>query len=335
MTDMIETNKVTTTDTQTLPAKPAPKAPLQAGAKAAGIVPTSIEEVSRIAKVAIGAGLQVGGSKDNADEKLAKAMMIVLQGLELSVAPVQALNGIAIIGGRPAPFGKFARALVLRAGHRVDEWAEGTPYDDDFTHFCKVTRGDNGQVTERSFSVRDAKDAGLWDERAKVERWQKTVDNDAPWFRYRKDMLAARAFSRASIGVADALLGMEIAEVLRDVEQGRQEPEEDRGRVIAAPPPPLAARKPLEPEPDPVKRDPEPDMPAPAEEPVPEPETVDMTPRLADFEMRIGKLTTGAQLYEALHEFEERYDGHISAAHNIRLENIIHMRLRALGLDRP
>ena len=38
-------------------------------------MPTSIEEVSRIAKVAIGAGLQVGGSKDSADEKLAKAMM--------------------------------------------------------------------------------------------------------------------------------------------------------------------------------------------------------------------------------------------------------------------
>ena len=296
MNEIVETEKP----------KLAPKAPLQAGAKAAGIVPTSIEEVSRIAKVAIGAGLQVGGSKDSADEKLAKAMMIVLQGLELSVAPVQALNGIAIIGGRPAPFGKFARALVLRAGHKIDEWAAGKPYDDDFVHFCKITRGDNGQITERSFSVRDARDAGLWDERAKVERWQKTVDNDAPWFRYRKDMLAARAFSRASIGVADALLGMEIAEVLRDVEDHRAQPAEDRGPVFSAPPPPLAAeaRKPLEPEPEPVERTPEPDAPAPVEEKVPEPEPVDMDAAIARFIRYIGMQMTGTDIEQALADFE-------------------------------
>lgn len=324
MNEIVETEKP----------KPAPKAPLQAGAKAAGIVPTSIEEVSRIAKVAIGAGLQVGGSKDSADEKLAKAMMIVMQGLELAIAPVQALNGIAIIGGRPAPYGKLARALVLRAGHKIDEWAGGVPYDNDFTHFCKVTRGDNGQITERSFSVQDARDAGLWDERAKVERWQKIVDNDAPWFRYRKDMLAARAFSRASVGVADALLGMEIAEVLRDVENGRSEPAEERGQLFAAPPPPLAAeaRKPPDPELDPVKRDPEPDAPAPVEEKVPE--TVDMEAALAHFADEISLCKSATSIEQALSDFEGKYDGHVSSSIEAAAVVIVNARMKQLGMRR-
>jgi hypothetical protein len=305
-------NEITATE------QPQAKAPIRAGHKPQGLVPTSIEEISRIARIAIDSGLVVGAYKDTLEQKLPKAMMIIMQGLELGVSPVQALNGIALINGRPSPWGKFARALVLRAGHRVDEWTTGEPYNDDYTSHCKVIRGDTGQITERSFSVRDAKDAGLWQDSPTVEKkdWDnksnpkatKTVPNDSPWFRYKKDMLGARAFSRAAVGVADALLGMELAEVLRDVEEHRSDPEpEDRGAVYAAPPPQRAepvmddmvadagylrklaemseaerqalregrfpeheARKPPKDEPEPVKPETPPSTPKPAEEKVPE-----------------------------------------------------------------
>jgi hypothetical protein len=317
------------------------KPPLKAGSRPAGLVPTSIEEVARIANIAISSGLQVGTWKDTAEEKLPKAMMIILQGLELNVAPVQALNGIALISGRPCPWGKFARALVLRSGHKVDEWTTGKPYDADYTAHCKVTRGDNGQVTERDFSVQDARDAGLWDERSTVERKNfklnktETVPNDAPWFRYKKDMLAARAFSRAAVGVSDSLLGMEIAEVLRDVENHRSDTgEEDKGPVHAAPPPPLAddadylrelGRKPPENEPEPVEPEKRPAPPTPAEEKVPE-YAVDMLTKTA-----FRKARTVDELEKALADFETEYDGRIDDDTQEAIESAYRERVAKLS----
>jgi hypothetical protein len=342
-------NEITTAE------QPQAKAPIRAGVRPQGLVPTSIEEISRIARIAIDSGLVVGAYKDTVEQKLPKAMMIIMQGLELGVSPVQALNGIALINGRPSPWGKFARALVLRAGHKVDEWTTGEPYETNYTHHCKVTRGDTGQITERSFSVQDAKDAGLWQDSPTVEKkdWdnktnrdaKKTVPNDSPWFRYKKDMLGARAFSRAAVGVADALLGMELAEVLRDVEEHRSDPEpEDRGAVYAAPPPQKAepvlddmaadaayiteqGRKPPKAEPEPVKPETPPSAPKPAEEKVPEPvDGPDMEKALTDLGKMLAAAKTLDNMEAIVDTFNDAYDGHIGKDVARRVEELFEQR---------
>lgn len=332
-------NEVATTEAPPAPAAPKPQ--LKAGARPAGLVPTSMEEVGRLARVAIDSGLQVGTWKDTAEQKLPKAMMIILQGLELNVAPVQALNGIALINGRPSPWGKFARALVLRAGHKIEEWTTGEPYEGNFTSWCKVTRGDNGQITEKNFSVEDARDAGLWQTSPTVEKKdfktgaKSQVPNDSPWFRYKKDMLAARAFSRAAIGVADALLGMELAEVARDVEDHRSDREpEDRGAIHAAPPPPLAAeieaRKPPVDDPAPAEPERKPSPPTPAEEKVPELAGPNMEIALKSFAAALGEAKTLDEAESALEYFNMNFDGHITGVVERRAAEMYEARISKL-----
>ena len=334
-------NEVSTAEQPTKPAKP----PLVAGAAAAGIVPTSIEEVARLAKVAIDAGLMGKDTKyDTAEQKLPRAMMIIMQGLELQLKPMQALNGIALINGKPSPWGKLARALVLRAGHKVEEHSTGTPYDPDYTCHCKVTRGDSGQVTEKSFSVQDAIDANLWQTSPTVEKkdWDtgklKLVPNDSPWYRYKKDMLAARAFSRAAIGVADSLLGMEIAEVLRDVEEHRSDREEDRGKVsaVAAPPPPLAddaeylrdvARKPPETDPERVEPEKPKAPPTPAEEKVPEHAGPDMKMALVSLEVELRAAKSLDEAERVLEQFNANCDGYITTAIESKASGLFEARV--------
>lgn len=223
-----------------------PRPPIVAGSLPRGVVPTTLEEVRRIAQVAVKAGLlgKVSQYKPE-DELVAQATLIVLQGLELEVSPMQALNGIAVVNGRTCVWGKLARALVIKRGHRIREWIE---HEDDLekeTHYCEITRGDNGDKGTAKFGIADAKRAKLWSPDAKIKRWnrydkkEEVVDNDNPWHRYWKRMLTHRAFAyAASDKCAEALLGMYTAEEMVDME-----PQDvDRGELEPAPkaPPPAA-----------------------------------------------------------------------------------------------
>lgn len=133
---------------------------------------------------------------ENEDKALAQATMAVLQGLELGIPPMQAVEQIAIIGGRCTIWGDLIPALIWRAGHKIREWIEGE--GDGCVAWCEITRGDNKEVITRKFSVDDAKRAGLWDTRAKIKQKDKPniwheEDNSSPWYRFQERMLQMRA----------------------------------------------------------------------------------------------------------------------------------------------
>ena len=92
--------------------------------------------------------------------------MAALQGLELGIPPMQAVQQIAIIGGRCTIWGDLVPALIWRADHKIREWVEGE--GDARVAWCEITRGDNGEIIKRKFSVEDAKRAGLWDTRSSL-----------------------------------------------------------------------------------------------------------------------------------------------------------------------
>jgi hypothetical protein len=147
------------------------------------VIPSDFDQATRFAQTVVQAGLFPAESQEKA---MALATMAVLQGLELGIPPMQAVQQIAIIGGRCTIWGDLIPALIWRAGHRIREWIEGE--GDARIAWCEITRGDNEEVIRRTFSVDDARRAGLWDTRAKIKQKDKgniwhEEDNSSPWYR--------------------------------------------------------------------------------------------------------------------------------------------------------
>lgn len=126
--------------------------------------------------------------------------LIAMQwGAELGLKPLQALQNLAIINGRPSLWGDAVIALVRSSP--ACEWVIET--DDGHTATCRVKRrGEPEQA--RSFSMDDAKAAGL-------------IGKPGPWSAYPKRMrqMRARAFALRDV-FPDVLRGMPVAEEVMD-----------------------------------------------------------------------------------------------------------------------
>lgn len=213
---------------------------LTAGTVLMPIIPRNLDEVATLAKIAVMSGLQLGprarrktgddsddavDSVEDENRRIAMATMIIMQGLEVGLSPVQALESIAIINGRKLIWGDAVPALLWSKGFKIEEWfADGdiSAPTDALTAHCRITRPD-GTAIERTFSVAQAKRARLWDERAKIKKWGKNwktkeaeqyeTDNDSPWFRFPPRMLQmrARGFSTKD-GASDVMRGLYIRE---------------------------------------------------------------------------------------------------------------------------
>jgi|SRR5581483_340266 len=172
-------------------------AQLVAGGEVAGLVPQTMEEAYRLAKAMHASGMVP--SSLNSTEKV---LVAIMAGAEIGLAPFQASQAFAIINGRPVLWGDSMLAVVLRNGFKVEEWFDN---DDAPTKaFCRVTRPDNGQIIERSYSVDDAKKANL-------------LNKTGPWSTNQKRMLQmrARAFACRD-GASDALKGFQMREEVED-----------------------------------------------------------------------------------------------------------------------
>jgi len=147
--------------------------------------------------------------------------LIAMQwGSELGLKPLQAMQNLAIINGRPSLWGDAVIALVR--GSPLCESIIET--DDGNTATCKVKRrGEAEQM--RTFSMDDAASAGL-------------KGKQGPWTQYPKRMrqMRARAFALRDV-FPDVLRGLPVAEELMDMP-----PEKNMGMadVVGAPPPPPA-----------------------------------------------------------------------------------------------
>lgn len=162
---------------------------LNAGGKVAAIVPQSVEEYYRLSTIVVKSGLAPKGF-DGPEQ----VMIAIMAGAELGMPPMQALKSICVINRSPSLWGDGLMAIVRRDGHKISEWLEGDA--EKMVAHCRVTRADNGEVSERVFSVADAKRAGLW-------------GKAGPWTQYPKRMLQMRARSYAvRDALADSLMGI-------------------------------------------------------------------------------------------------------------------------------
>lgn len=192
-----------------------PKPPaLKAGAALQAFNPTTFDEVARLAKLAVLAGL-TANKEDNEDKAIAKATMAILQGLELGLPAMQAVQGIAIINGKAMIYGDLLTAVLWSHGFKVEKWVEGA--GDKREGHAKITRPDGTEI-KKKFSVEQAKKARLWDERPVVKRKGRNNEwydapNDSPWFRFDERMLEWRAFGFCvKDGASDVTRGMYVRE---------------------------------------------------------------------------------------------------------------------------
>lgn len=132
-----------------------------------------------------------------------EAIMVAVQcGLEIGLSPMQALNSIAVINGRPSLWGDGALALIVSRPDFED--IEETVNEAGTEAKCTIKRKGRSPVV-RTFSMDDAK-------RAKLN------DKSGPWTQYPKRMLQMRARGFAMRDAyPDALRGVGIREEQQDV----------------------------------------------------------------------------------------------------------------------
>lgn len=163
----------------------------------ASIVPRNLDEAYRLAQAISLSGLQPKDMKG--PEQI---LVAILHGLEIGLKPMQALQRIAVINGRPTIWGDAAIGLI-RASSLLEwiiEKIEGA--GDARMATCKAKRRGDPEAIERSFSVSDAKAAGLW-------------KKAGPWTSYPDRMMQMRARGFAlRDGFADVLGGMYLREEL-------------------------------------------------------------------------------------------------------------------------
>ena len=148
-------------------------------------------------------------------------LVCVQWGMEMGLAPMQALQNIAVINGKPSVYGDAAMALVQASPvcEDVEEFfeGEGTPNP---VAVCVAKRKGRKPVTAR-FSVEDAKRAGLW-------------GKQGPWSAYPKRMMQMRA---RGFALRDAF--PDVLKGMITVEEAQDYPEEAKPRQVAKPANPL------------------------------------------------------------------------------------------------
>ncbi|MDB5042219.1 MAG: hypothetical protein JWN27_2945 [Candidatus Eremiobacteraeota bacterium] len=152
--------------------------------------------------------------------KPANVLVAVQMGQEVGLKPMQALQAIAIINGRPSLYGDGLLGVVRDSPlcEWIKEYRIGTPGTDGDGWTCEAKRVGDPNIISNTFTVADAKAAGLW-------------NKEGPWKQYgatRMTKMRARSWTCRD-GFADVLKGLRSAEEMLDV------PDETREAITNAP----------------------------------------------------------------------------------------------------
>jgi hypothetical protein len=131
-------------------------------------------------------------------------LLAIQHGSEIGLSPMQSLQNIACINGRPAIWGDAALAVAMASPvcESVTESIDGE--GDSMVATCTAKRRGYEKPTVVRFSVADAKKAGLW-------------GKTGPWSQYSKRMLQLRARGFAlRDAFPDVLKGLVTAEEAQD-----------------------------------------------------------------------------------------------------------------------
>ncbi len=132
-------------------------------------------------------------------------IMALQMGSEVGLSPMQALQNIAVINGKPCLYGDGALAVVMGSPNYEyhKEWEEGSIAHRTLIAYCLIKRKGSEEYTKH-FSIDDATKAGLW-------------GKSGPWSQYPNRMLQMRARAFAIRDkFADSLRGIAVREEVED-----------------------------------------------------------------------------------------------------------------------
>lgn len=163
-----------------------------------GVQIDTLEGMYRFAQYVVASGFAPRGF-----EKPESVLIAIQSGAELGLSPMQSLQSIAIINGRAGIYGDAALALVRGSG-LCASYSQKMEGEGDNRKAVVVSKRKDGCEIESTFSVSEAKKAGLW-------------GKSGPWSQYPERMLMfrARGFNlRDNFG--DVLKGFKTTEELQD-----------------------------------------------------------------------------------------------------------------------
>ena len=190
-----------------------------------GFAPTTMGEAMQFSEMLASSSMVPKAYQGKPNDVL----VCVQWGYEMGLAPMQALQNIAVINGKPSVYGDAMMALVQSSPvcEDIEEYFEGEGTTNPVAVCVAKRKGRKPVVTK--FSVEDAKRAGLW-------------GKGGPWTAYPKRMLQMRARGFAlRDAFPDVLKGMITAEEAQDY------PDEAKPLPVAKPANPLdLVAKPVE-----------------------------------------------------------------------------------------
>lgn len=162
------------------------------------VIPSSVDDVMRIGKI-----ISDGGFAPKGNDSPQQIIAAIQKGIEVGLSPMAAVQNIAVIGGKPCLWGDAMIALVESSGFLSDIVEEIQGEGENRKAVCTVERKGRKTPTTRTFSVKDAKTAGLWGRNV--------------WAKYPDRMLQMRARGFALRDTfADVLNGLHIREEILD-----------------------------------------------------------------------------------------------------------------------
>lgn len=162
--------------------------------------PQTFDQLLRFAEMAATSDLMPRDYKG----KPANIVLAVQLGSEVGLSPMQAIQNISVIQGRPAVWGDAMLGIVRRDKRCQDVLEAIAGEGEARVATCTIKRAGSSD-TVRTFSVADAKRAGLW-------------GKQGPWQQYPDRMMQMRARGFACRDAfPDVLRGLSSAEEITDI----------------------------------------------------------------------------------------------------------------------
>lgn len=206
-----------------------------AAASAIALTPKGAVELRSIGEAMAFSGfLHSGGMLPEGVTPQSAAVSIVA-GAGLGLSPLQSVQTIAVVNGRPTLYGDGLNAAVRRSGMLENEKVEKFRAADGHVVAVRVTVWRKGmkEPIVGEFSEKMARQAGLW-------------GKQGPWTQYPDRMMfnRARAFAYRD-GFADVLSGVRSTEEEEDAERARGAEPLPAAEVVEAEPAAAAGAVPL------------------------------------------------------------------------------------------